>query len=87
MNERGMTINNILYPRTGAREDEIRRLDGVLLQAGRCVIGRVPYELVAIGVPEYETWHDCDNCVSVTYRWLMLTPEKIVIDRSSMAPK
>jgi hypothetical protein len=64
-------IHNILYPRKGARDDEIERLDGVVLQAGPIILHRCRYVLTSLGPPEYELRHAMQMCSCVTYRWLM----------------
>lgn len=63
-------INNILYPRIGARDDEVERLDGVELHAGHVVIDRVRYRLRRYKRVEYTTKYASQECSTVTNHWL-----------------
>jgi hypothetical protein len=61
---------NVLYPRLNARDDEVERLDDVMLTEGRVIIDHIHYQLKSLGPPEYTKGFGVDSCGAVTYRWL-----------------
>jgi hypothetical protein len=65
-----MDIVNVLYPRLNARDDEVERLDNVMLREGPVIIDRIPLQLKSLGPPEYTKGFGVNSCGALTYRWL-----------------